>query len=103
MCLYYEYSVKYKGCKKDPKHLVRKEKDVYCKKVTEEGQAICQPVERIPWEFGSTTNAGQCPKCGKYSEPKFYLHSNPTQPTNRHAVMHIFVQIDSFITMPKVW
>jgi len=47
MCLYYEYSVKYKGCKKDPKHLVRKEKDVYCKKVTEEGQAICQLVERI--------------------------------------------------------
>jgi len=65
MCLYYKYPVKYKGCKKEFKHLVTKEKDVYCKKVTEEGQPICQPVERIPWDFGSTTIAGPCPKCAQ--------------------------------------
>ena len=47
MCLYYEYSVKYKGYKKDPKHHVPKEKNIYCKKVIEEGKAICQLVERI--------------------------------------------------------
>jgi hypothetical protein len=46
MCDYYEYSVTYKGCKKDPKHLIRKERDYPCDKA-KEGGPMCSPVNWI--------------------------------------------------------
>ena len=71
MCLYYTYTVKLDGCKADPKHLIERTRDIPCDKVTKEKQPMCQPVERIPWQFGSSTVAGACVKCGK----------DPTQPS----------------------
>lgn len=71
MCKYIEYTVMYKGCTQDPKHVIRNVKDLYCDKVTVEGRPICKPVERVPWELGSTKVIGPCPECGKYLYHKY--------------------------------
>lgn len=66
MCKYIEYTVMYRECTQKPKHIIRREKDVYCDRVTVNGKPICKPVERVPWEFGSSRVVGTCPECGKY-------------------------------------
>jgi len=63
---YYEYTVIYKECKNTGgKHTSKKEKDVPCKKVTEEGQPMRFLVNRMPWGFGSTSVLGTYWECGE--------------------------------------
>ena len=65
MCDYYEYTIIRKGCRSDPKHVIHRERDIPCYKVTEEGQPMCLLVKRIPWTFGSSREDGPCVKCGE--------------------------------------
>jgi len=64
MCLYYEWTAVSSEYKAEAKHVILRTRDIPCRKVTVKGKLMCQPVERILWEFDSSSANGPCVKCG---------------------------------------
>src|ERR1700733_14312428 len=60
-----QYKVKFKDCKQPVKHVIPRTRENRCEKF-QNGEPCEQ--ERIPWDFGSSTIPGPCPRCGKIHE-----------------------------------
>jgi hypothetical protein len=57
-----QYKVKFKDCKQPVKHVIPRMRENRCEKF--QNDEPCEQ-ERIPWDFGSSTIPGPCPRCGR--------------------------------------